>query len=140
MEAGARAGIDQARDSPSQWPQGGQGYADRFSSIMGQIAVRGTTEYLVGDLLGEDLRVIPCASPCSNSKFKRALEDTFTARKGEDGHRAFSVARFVGPIVSGTVATTTWYPSGYRSTELVRQTVISHAFGFVRNYVRELAH
>jgi hypothetical protein len=44
VEAGVRGGIDQARDTPSQWPEGGPGYADRFGSAIGQIAVRGTTE------------------------------------------------------------------------------------------------
>jgi hypothetical protein len=137
VEAGVRAGIDQARDSPSEWPQGGQGYADRFGSVMGQVAVRGTTEYLISDLLGEDLRPDFCFSPCPESRLERALEDTFTARKGEDGHRVFSVARFAGPIVGGTVATTTWYPSGYRRGEILRQTVISYGFSFLRNYVRK---
>lgn len=140
LEAGARGGIDQARNIPSEWPQGAQGYADRFGSAMGQIAIRGTTEYLVSDLFHEDLRFVPCASPCAESKFKRALEDTFTARKDDDGHRAFSFARLAGPIAGGTVATTTWYPSGYRDSEIVRQTVISYGFRFVRNYLRELAH
>ena len=140
LEAGARGGIDQARNVPSEWPQGGQGYADRFGSAMGQIAIRGTTEYLVSDLLHEDLRFTSCNSPCTESKFKRALADTFTARKGDDGHRAFSVARLVGPIAGSTVATTTWCPSGYRDREILRQTVISYGFRFLRNYIREVAH
>lgn len=140
VEAAARGGIDQARDAPSQWPQGGQGYADRLGSAMGQIAIRGTTEYLVSDLLREDNRRVPCGPSCPESKFKRALEDTFTARKGDDGHRVFSVARFSGPIVAGTVSTTTWYPSGYRKSELLRQTGANYAFSFIRNYIRELTH
>ncbi len=128
IEAGARGGIDQAREAPSRWPEGGQGYADRFGSAMDQMAIRGTTEYLVSDLFREDLRFIPCTSPCSESKFMRALEDTFTARKGDDGHRALSVARFVGSIAGGTVATAIWYPSGYCKCEIVRQTAVSYAF------------
>ncbi|HEY1214000.1 MAG TPA: hypothetical protein VGE93_10255 [Bryobacteraceae bacterium] len=140
IEAGVRGGIDQARDKPSEWPEGAQGYADRFGSVMGQIAIRRTTEYLVADLFREDIRFIPCQSPCAESKFNRALEDTFTARRGDDGHRAFSIARLSGPIVGSAVAKNTWYPAGYGGSEIARQAAMSYAFVFVRNLIRELAH
>jgi hypothetical protein len=140
LEAGVRGGIDQARDRPSEWPEGAQGYADRFGSAMGQIAVRNTTEYIVADIFHEDIRFIPCSSPCSESKVKRALEDTFTARRGDDGHRAFSVARLSGPIAGGVVAKSAWYPAGYGTSEVVRQAGFSYAFGFIRNYIREVTH
>ena len=140
IEAGVRGAIDQARDKPSQWPEGAQGYADRFGSAMGQIAVRDTTEYFVADLFREDIRFIPCQSPCAESKFKRALEDTFTARRGDDGHHAFSIARLSGPIVGAAVAKDTWYPAGYGGAEIVRQAGLSYAFVFVHNWIRELAH
>jgi len=140
VEAGIRGGIEQARDNPSQWPEGAEGYADRFGSTIGQIAARGTTEYVLADAFREDLRFIPCASPCSESKMRRALEDTFTARKGQDGHRAFSIARLVGPIAGGAIATNTWYPSGTGGGETAKQIGMSYGFGFLRNYVRELTH
>lgn len=135
VEAGARAGIDQARDTPSEWPEGGQGYADRFGSKMGQIAVRGTTEYVVADIFREDLRYTRCDTLCSQSRVKRALEDTFTARKGDDGHRVFSVARFVSPVVGSAVETYAWYPKGYGGAQVLRETTVSYGFRFVRNYV-----
>lgn len=140
IEAGVRGGIDQALDRPSQWPEGGQGYADRFGSAMGQIAVRGTTEYVFSDLFREDLRHIPCDSSCAQSAFTRALEDTFTARKGADGHRAFSVARLLGPIAAGVVVKETWYPASYSDTEIVRQVGVNYGFTFLRSYVGELVH
>jgi hypothetical protein len=138
VEAGVRGGIDQARDHPSEWPEGGQGYADRFGSAMGEIAIRGTTEYLFADIFREDLRHQRCDSPCSDSVFKRALEDTFTARKGEDGHRAFSVARLVGPISGSAVAVNTWYPATSGKSETVRQVGTHFGFVFGRNLIREL--
>jgi len=141
VESGIRSGIEQARDNPSQWPEGAEGYADRFGSAMGQIAVRGTTEYLLADAFREDLRIIPCDRPCSKSKVKRALEDTFTARKGADGHRAFSVARLLGPVAGGAIATNTWYPAANNSAgETARQIGMSYGFGFLRHYLHELSH
>lgn len=139
VEGTTRGAVEQARDEPSQWPKDGQGYADRFGSAMGQIAIRGTTEYVVADLFKEDLRFIPCGKSCSqSSKFEAALEDTFLARKGEDGHRAFSVAQLVGPFSSSAVAVETWYPAGYGSSEIVKQGGFNYFFMFARNYVREL--
>jgi len=138
VEAGVRGGIDQALDRPSEWPEGAQGYADRFGSAMGEIAIRGTTEYVVADIFREDLRHQRCESPCSESAFKRALEDTFTARKGEDGHRAFSVARLIGPISGSAVAVNTWYPSQSGRSETVREVGRTYGFAFGRNLIREL--
>lgn len=141
FEAGMRGGIEQARDKPSQWPQGAEGYADRFGSSMGQIAARGITEYLLADVFREDLRLPPCDRSCTESKLRRALNETFTARKGDDGHRAFSVARLLGPVAGGAIATNTWYPAGSNSAgETAKQIGMNYGFGFLRNYVRELTH
>ena len=85
-----------------------------FGSAMGEIAVRGTTEYLVGDAFKEDLRFRPCRGCSVESKFRAALEDTLQARKGDDGHTAFSVARLVGPV-SGSLVAQTWMPQWART-------------------------
>lgn len=138
VEAAVRGGIEQKRDEPSQWPQGGQGYADRFGSSMGQIAIRGTTSYVLADIFKEDLRITPCGSSCTKSKFKAALEDTFMARKGQNGHETFSVARVVAPWAGSAVAINTWYPSGYGGSEIARQASFSYGFQFIKNYIREL--
>ena len=138
VEAAIRGGIQQIRDNPSEWPQGGQGYADRFGSAMGEIAVQGTTEYVLSDLLKEDLRLIPCG--CSDSKFKLALADTFTARKGEDGHRSLSIARMVGPIMGGLVAYKTWYPSCTPRNEIESEIGLNYGFVFLANLIRESTH
>jgi len=140
IEAGVRGGIDQAADSPSQWPEGAEGYGDRFGSALGQTVVRGTTEYAVADAFREDIRFIPCAHPCQDSALKRAFQDTFTARKGDDGHRAFSFARFLGPIAAGVVVKETWYPGGYGNGTIVREAGVNYGFSFLRNWMREVAH
>ncbi|MGO8792103.1 MAG: hypothetical protein ACLQVL_32600 [Terriglobia bacterium] len=137
LEAGVRAGINQARDNPGQWPEGAQGYGERFGSAMGEIAVRGTTEYLVGDAFKEDLRFRPCRGCSVESKFRAALEDTFTARKGDDGHTAFSVARLVGPV-SGSLVAQTWMPSGHVRDETAKGIALTFGLVFARNLVRQL--
>ena|SRR5579863_2060890 len=136
LEAGVRAGIDQARFRPSQWPEGAQGYGERFGSAMGEIVVRGTTEYGLGQIFHEDLRILPCASNCSGSKFKAALEDTFTARKGSDGHRAFSFARIIGPI-SGSLVAETWKPGDNSRAQTIKGIGLTYGLVFTRNLVLE---
>ena len=138
LEASIRGGIQQKRDHPSEWPQGGQGYADRFGSAMGEIAVIGTTEYVLSDLFKEDLRVLPCG--CSDSKFKLALADTFTARRGDDGHRSLSMARIVAPVLGSLVAYKTWYPSGTPRNEFASEVGFNYGFAFLGNLIRESRH
>ena len=136
LEAGARAGIDQARNVPGEWPQGAEGYAERFGSAFGSIAVRGTTEYLIADLFREDLRRSPCGSKCTTSAFKRAFDDTFTARKGDDGHRTFSVARLLGPVSAGVVVGA-WRPD-FGRRDIPREIGLNYGFAFVRNLIRDM--
>lgn len=141
FEAAAHAGIAQARDNPSQWPQGAEGYGDRFGSAYGEIVARGTTEYLAADLFREDLRRARCARPCSESAFRLAFEDTFLARKGADGHEAFSVARLVGPFAGGAVATELWYPGSSVKSDLSKEAGLQFGLIYIRNLIREsVAH
>lgn len=138
LEAGVRAGIDQGLHRPAAWREGAEGYGERFGSAMGLHAVRGTTSYAVAALFREDLRRAHCSSPCTASdRFKAAFENTFAARKGSDGHEAFSVARIVGPIAGGLVAST-WRPAGFKRGQVVREIGFTYGLGFVRNLVREM--
>jgi hypothetical protein len=114
------------------------GYADRFGSTAGEIIVRDTTSYILGAAFKEDLRVRLCRQCNLGGKTKTALEDTFTARKGDDGRRALSVARILGPFAGSKVATHTWYPAGYGGKESVRQVGISFGMIFGRNLIREV--
>jgi hypothetical protein len=138
VEAGVRGGIDQARNNPSQWGGGAEAYGKRFASAGGQIAIRGTSEYLLANLFKEDLRVTPCTSPCSRSIFKAAFDDTFLAKKGQDGHAAFSVARLVGPLSGSAVAVNTWYPAGSGGKETFRGAGVTFSYIYIRNLIREL--
>lgn len=137
LEAGAHAGIAQARNNPSEWPQGAEGYGDRFGSAIGEIAIRGTTEYALSDLFREDLRRAECTRPCSESRFKLAFEDTFMARKGADGHEAFSVARIIGPFSGGAVASSVWYPAGTGRSNIPKEAGLQFGLKYIRNLVRE---
>lgn len=135
VEAGAHAGIAQARDNPSEWPQGAEGYGDRFGSVYGEIVVRGTTEYALADLFREDVRHIRCSHSCSESRFKLAFENTFLARKGDDGHEAFSISRIVSPFAGSAVAVNTWYPAGSGKGNIAREAGVGFGLRYIRNLI-----
>jgi hypothetical protein len=48
------------------------------------------------------------------------LISTFTARRGEDGHRVFSFAGLVGPYAGTTTAVYGWYPGRYDARDALR--------------------
>ncbi len=100
-------------------------------------AVRGTTAYAFGELFKEDLRYVRCTDCSPSTQLKTAFENTFTAAKGSDGHRVFSIARFLGPI-SGGVAAATWRPGGFERRDLVRQVGLAYGLGYMRTLVRAL--
>jgi hypothetical protein len=138
LEAGVHAGINQARDNPSEWPEGAEGYGDRFGSAAGEIIVRGTTEYALSAAFKEDLRIRLCRGCDLGNRAKTAFGDTFTARKGEDGHRAFSFARIVGPFAGSEVADNTWYPSNGGRAESAKGVGLAFGMVFCRNLIREV--
>jgi hypothetical protein len=137
LEAGVRGGLQQARGVPSGWPGGAEGFGDRFGSAVGEIVVRNTTKLVVADLFREDIRFIPCNPGCSKSLVVAALEDTFLARKGDDGHRSFSVAQVVGPVVGSATAVYGWYPPGSSKSEIGVQTGVVLSVQLVKNFIRE---
>jgi hypothetical protein len=134
LEASIRGGIGQARDTPSEWPQGAEGFGERMGSAAGEIAIRDTTEFLVADMLREDIRR---SHGEAQSAFSAAFQDTFTARKGEDGHRVFSLARLAGPVAAGTIARETWYPGSASGKDVLGEIGINYGFSFVRNFIRD---
>lgn len=136
VEAAAHGGIAQTRDNPSQWPQGAEGYGYRVGSATGEIVVRATTEYAIADLFREDLRPLRCVHPCSGSRFKVALDNSFLARRGDDGHEAISVARIIGPFSSSTVAVNTWYPGGSGRANVAREAGLQFGLIYIRNLLR----
>lgn len=140
VRAGIRAGIQQARDVPSEWGQGGTGFAERFGSKMGEEAISGTTRYLLSSALKEDDRYFRCQGCSFSQKIGNAFTSEFTARRGQDGHRAFSVSKVVSPFAGPLVAKNTWYPGSYTSRNALADVGFSFASRFVVNVFREFIH
>jgi hypothetical protein len=137
FEAAVWAAIDQAHHSPSQWPEGAKGYAERFGSVMGLQAVRGTAQYALGEAFREDLRYVHCVGCSASGKIKAAFLNTFAARKGKDGHEDLSVTRLLAPIPGGIVAST-WLPGKYDAHLIANEVCFTYAFDLGKNLIVEL--
>jgi hypothetical protein len=107
-----RALYGEARGKPTGWGQDFAGFSQRFGSAVAITSINGTMRLCFELALHEDLRYIPCPSCKWKRKIINALLAEFTARRGEDGHRAFTlsptIADFSGPIIAHSI----WYPNG----------------------------
>jgi hypothetical protein len=111
------AGINQADNTPPEWKQGVAGYSKRFGSEFGINAITITTRYALAQALHEDALYYRCDCKGVVPRFRHAIVSTFTGRRGEDGHRVFSISAFVAPYAGTMVAVYGWYPSRYNAKD-----------------------
>ena len=102
------AGINQADNSPRDWDQGIRGYGRRWGSDFGIGAITTSTRYGLAELLREDTLYYRCECSGFFPRMRHALISTFTGRRGEDGHRVFSIPSLVAPYVGELVAVNAW--------------------------------
>jgi hypothetical protein len=115
------AGIAQAGTSshaqnagiPPDWGQGWDSYGARFGSDFGINLITQTTRYSLAEAFRQDTIFYRCECSGFLPRLKHALISTVTARKGEDGHRVFSLPALVAPYAGTEVAVLLWYPSRY---------------------------
>ena len=107
------AGIGQAINSPPEWRQGAEGYSRRFVSDLGIAAVGTTTRYALSEAFKEDALYYRCECQGVLPRLSHAVISTLTARRGEDGHRVFSIPALVAPYAGTMTAVYGWYPRGY---------------------------
>jgi hypothetical protein len=114
------AGINQADNTPPEWRQGAAGYSKRFGSDFGIAAVTTTTRYALARAFREDTLYYRCECQGTIPRLSHALISTFTGRRGEDGHRAFSFSALVAPYAGTMTAVYGWYPDRYNAKDGLR--------------------
>jgi hypothetical protein len=128
------AAIDQADGAPHEWGGGVGGFGRRWGSNYGIGAITTTTRYGLAEILGEDTLYYRCQCTGLLPRFGHALISTVTGRRGDDGHRGFSVPSLVAPYVGEMVAVHAWYPGRYNSEDAFRQanySLLTYAAGNV---------
>ena len=111
--AALMAGFNQFSNAPPEWKQGVEGYSRRFGSDYGIAAVATTTRYGLSEAFKQDALYYRCECNGVFPRLSHAMISTFTARRGRDGHRVFSIPALVGPYAGSMTAVYGWYPDRY---------------------------
>ena len=114
------AGINQAESTPPEWKQGAAAYGQRFGSDFGIAAVTTTTRYALAEAFREDTVYYRCECKGLMPRLGHAVLSTVTARRGEDGHYAFSFPSVVAPYAGTMTAVYAWFPSRYNAKDAFR--------------------
>lgn len=117
LVSAVEAGIDQEDNSPPEWKQGAQAYGKRFGSDFAVGAVSTTTRYGLSQAFQEDALYYRCECRGMLPRLGHAVVSTLTARRGEDGHRVFSVPALIAPYAGSMVAVYGWYPSRFNAKD-----------------------
>jgi len=107
------AGINQAYTTPPEWKQGFGAFGERFGSNFGIAAITTTTRYGLAEAFREDALYYQCECKGVFRRLGHAVISTLTARRGDDGHREFSVPAVVSPYMGTMAAVYGWYPNRY---------------------------
>ncbi len=113
VRCAASAGIDQAKDKPVEWEQGGSAYGKRFANILGQYSIQRTVTYGLGSALHEDNRYFNSGRQGFWPRTGYALASGILARH-DDGKRQFSISQ-VGGVAAGAFLARLWLPQSQSS-------------------------
>lgn len=106
------AGIFQYRDLPPEWENDSKGYARRFASALGILAINETTVYALDEAFKLDSDYYKSTKKTIKGRLQDSIVNTFMARK-PDGKRVFGFPRIAGNYSSAIIADTTWYPKRF---------------------------
>jgi hypothetical protein len=109
--AAVSGAIDQGLDFQKAWGQGWNAYGVRVASNLGISMVAATTQYGLAEAFHEDTAYYHCTCTGFGRRFAHAAISSVTARRGDDGHRVFSLAMTVSPFVGPMVAANAWIPT-----------------------------
>jgi hypothetical protein len=115
------AGINQANNTPPEWDQGLKGFGRRWGSNYGIGAATVTTRYALAELLREDTLYYRCECKGFLPRLGHAMISTFTGRRGDDGHRVFSIPSLVSPYAGTMIGVYGWYPGRYGAKDAFRE-------------------
>jgi len=118
--AGVAAGINQWTNSPPEWGQGVEGFGKRFGSDFGIAAIGTTTRYGLAEAFREDTLYYRCECAGPLPRLRHAVISTLTGRRGQDGHRVFSISALAAPYAGSMIAVHLWYPDRFDAKDAFR--------------------
>jgi hypothetical protein len=134
------AGINQVDNTPPEWKQGFAGYSKRWRSDFAIAGVTTSTRYALARAFREDTLYYRCECKGTFRRLNHAVLSTFTGRRGDDGHRVFSVPALIAPYAGTMAAVYGWYPGRYNAMDGFRignYSLLAYATG---NVLLEFVH
>lgn len=136
--AGVAAAIGQARNSPHEWGQGFDGFADRFGSSFAGNLSRQTMAWVLESSFHEDPRYFPAEDRGYKQRVLNALKQIVVC-KTDSGRSEFAYARVFSQFGAGQLSNV-WQPpsTGSVSDGLVRAVIglsADGAYNFLQEFV-----
>ena len=133
------AGIDQARDSPSQWEGGMSGYGKRFGYRYGSFVIASTIESIGNAALGYENRYDFCRCKGFKNRSLHAIMRNFMTYNRTERELRPAIPLYAGSFAAG-MASSTWLP-GDRNVwkEGAYSALIQAGYGSGVNWVSEFS-
>ena len=117
----AWAGVQQARDDPSEWQQGAKGYSKRLGAGFADAAIGGLiSNALLPSLLHQDPRYFYQGTGTTKSRALHAMWAPVVC-KGDNGKWQPNYSQMAGSLISYSIATA-YYPGSNRNAGHIFQT------------------
>lgn len=117
----AWAGVQQARDDPSEWHQGAKGYSKRLGAAFADAAIGGLiSNAVLPSLLHQDPRYFYQGSGTKKSRAFHAMSSPFVC-KGDNGKLQPNYSQWGGSLIGYSIATA-YYPGSNRNAGHIFQT------------------
>ena len=130
------AGINQARNQPSGFGQGAEGYGSRFGSGFGRDVIARTIGFGVATVDGEDARYFRLDSRSIPVRIRHAIVSNFVSPTAS-GRRIPAFSHFAGSYGAAFISNA-WYPGNESSVaDAARRGSISVGVGMGLNLLRE---
>jgi hypothetical protein len=115
--AGIGAAIDQARDRPGEWGQGGGAFAQRYGSHLSQYVIQRSIMFPVQVMDGEDTRYFPSKRTSYQGRAADALLHTIW-RRSDSGGSMPAYSEFFGDYGAAAVSRL-WWPDRFHNGKAI---------------------
>ncbi len=115
--AGIGAAIDQARDRPKEWGQGGGAFGERYASHIGQYVVQRSIMFPVQAIDGEDTRFFPSTRTSVQGRIGDAALHTIW-RHSDGGGMMPAYSEFFGDYGAAAVSRL-WWPDRFHHASAI---------------------
>jgi len=133
------AGLDQARDSPSQWGGGMEGFGKRFGSRYGVFVISNTFQTLGNAALGYESRYDLCRCSGFWPRTRHAIARNFVTYNRTERELRPAIPLYVGSLGAGMISSA-WLPGPRDEWKQGGIAALEQAgFGSVYNVASEFA-